>query len=134
MSSKYDYAPIYSTVKALVIRFGAEYTRKYADSTFTETYSPAIGGYVWTDGATTSNTQPYTTETAEGAITDFTEAERRDSSIKVGDKKLLTVEISTPQPEDIFVIGTTEYSYINHETIQPASTSDPLLYKIQLRV
>lgn len=134
MAEKYDYTNVYNTAVNLIYRFGALYTRYTKDTSYIETFSPAIGGMVWTNGTETVDTQPYTEEQAEGVITDFTEDERRDTSIKVGDKKLLTVEITTPQSGDVFEIGTTKYSYINHETIQPASTFQPLLYKVQLRV
>ena len=133
-SSKYDYSRVYTTAINLIYRFGAEFEHRIPDPSFTSGYNAQYGGNVWSNGTTTSITQPYQSEYKEGVVTDFTEDERRDTSIKVGDKKLLTVEITAPQASDIFVIGTTEYSYINHETIQPASTSDPLLYKIQLRV
>ena len=133
-TTKYDYSGVATTAINLIYRFGASMEHAYPDSTYSKVYSPANGGYVYSNGVTTSNTQPTTTETAEGVIVDFNEDERKDSSIKVGDKKLLTVEITAPQSGDTFTIGTTEYSYINHETIQPASTTEPLLYKVQLRV
>lgn len=132
--ARYDYTNIYNTAVALISRFGAEYVHRMVDTSFTKTYDPTSGSNVWTNG-TTSYTEPqYTEELSDGVIVDFTEEERRDTSIKVGDKKLLSVEITTPQSQDIFIIGGVEYSYINHTTIQPASTSDPLLYKVQLRV
>lgn len=134
MSSRYDYTNIYNTAVNLIFRFGSSEVHKYVDPNFSRVYSPANGGYVYSDGTTTYDEPPMLSESIEGVIVDFTEDERRDSSIKVGDKKLLTVEITKPQAGDVFTIGTTEYSYINHETIQPASTTEPLLYKVQLRV
>jgi len=131
---KFDYSSIYSISSNHIERFGAEFTLQRLDSSFTKQYDSATGSTVWTDGTTTYTEPQYVESTAYGVVTDYTSEERYNTSIKVGDKKLHTVTIDDPQEQDIYIVGEVSYSYIDHETVQPSSTSDPLLYKIQLRV
>lgn len=133
--AKFDYTGLYNTAVRLINAFGAEFTLSRLDTSYVQTYDPALSKNVWVNASGVVSEDPvYTTSVADGVVADFSEEERYDTSIKRGDKKLLTVTIDAPQAQDIYTIGDKNYSYVNHETVQPASTSAPLLYKIQIRV
>ncbi len=130
----FDYSGIQSTASSLITKFGGSFTQKQIDTSFTETYNPITGSTEWSDGTTTYTEAQYTSTTADGVVTGYTNEERYNTTIEVGDKKLLAVDINAPKSGDIYTVGDTDYSYVDHETIQPASDNDPLLYKIQIRV
>lgn len=133
--AKYDYTGVYNTAVRLINRFGAEFTITKIDTSYTKIYNPDTGSYIYQNGSgDVSNTPPTTSVTADGVISGFEDKDRYDTSIKKGDKLLLAVKMDAPKPQDVYTIGGTDYSYVDHETIQPASTFQPLLYKIQVRV
>lgn len=70
--------------------------------------------------------------TGKALVTSFTDEERRDTTIKMSDRKLLTIELPAPIQGDVFTVRDTDYVYVNHETVAPGSTD--VLYKIQVRV
>jgi D-alanyl-D-alanine carboxypeptidase len=130
----FDYSGIYSTASSLITKFGDSFTQKQIDTSYTESYNPVTGSMEWTNGSETLTEAPYTSVTADGVVTGYTSEERYNTTIEVGDKKLLTVTANAPKSGDIYTVGSVDYSYVDHETIQPASSVDPLLYKIQIRV
>lgn len=133
--SKYDYSRIYETAVRLINRFGAVFIHKQLDGSYTKRYNVITSSNEYVNAAgDVFSEQPYIESTHDGVVSNFSIEDRYDTSIKRGDKLLLAVLMDTPQSGDIFIIGGVAYSYINHETIQPASTFQPLLYKIQVRV
>lgn len=70
--------------------------------------------------------------TAMGVITDFTEEEINNTSIKTGDKKILSIELPKPLQGDVYTIRDMDYHYVNHVTVAPGDVD--VLYKIQVRV
>jgi hypothetical protein len=110
------------------ISVGALWERKY-DPVNLEIYWENLN-----TGATTT-TEPVDmqqTYTSKCVVTDFTEEEKQNTSILMGDKKLLTIELPTPKQNDVYTVRGVDYKYVNHETIAPGDTD--VLYKIQVRV
>jgi len=133
--AKYDYIKIFDTAERLINRFGAEFTITRVDTSYTKTYNPVTASYEYRNSSgVVVTTPPNVISTADGVITNFADKDYYDTSIKKGDKLLLATKMDSPQSQDVYTIGVTDYSYVDHETIQPASTFQPLLYKIQVRV
>jgi len=106
----------------------ATWTKKFDNVTFVEYWeNNTTGAIVYTEP-----TGGTATIVAKCVVTDFTEEERRDTSILVDDKKLLTIEMPEPKQGDRYTINGTTFQYVNHETIAPGGTV--VLYKIQVRV
>lgn len=105
-----------------------EWEKKYNSITFEQYWeNTETGELTYTEPS--GYTEVYT---GKGLVTGFTDEERRDSSIKTGDKKILTIELPAPIQGDVFTVRDTDYVYVNHETIAPADVD--VLYKIQVRI
>jgi len=111
-----------------VLDVAGVWEHKFDPVTFEEYWQSTVDSsivYVEPTGGTS-------TFTAKAVITDFTENEREDSTIKAGDKKVLTIELEEPLPGDTITAQGVTYQYVNHKNIAPAGVD--VLYKIQVRV
>jgi hypothetical protein len=136
----FDYDAIVSNVVIPQLQdkgVDAVLTREFGvDGEWEKKFDPVTFEQYWenSDGDISSTEPSGLVEVYAGKVlvTDFTDEERTDSSIKVGDKKLLTIELPAPIQGDVITIRGVDYSYINHSTVAPASTD--VLYKIQVRI
>jgi len=137
----FDYATLKTdTVIPLLTKFGATFSIKRTEDTslWVKSYSPTLMQTIWTNQDTLEvvTTQPIATEitySATGVLSDYEDSVIDGTIIKRNDKKLLTADISViPQINDIFVVNSIEYKYVDHVTISPANID--VLYTIQLRI
>ncbi len=130
--STYDYSSIYDRAKELITKYGGTFQIKTLDGE--KTYDPASQSNVYTSSDGTESTEPtYVYTDGLGVLTSYSDDEVDNENIKKSDKKILAIDITEPESDDVIVIGTKEYQYISHEAVQP-NMEDTILYKIQVRI
>jgi hypothetical protein len=121
----------------LVEEYGQSITvKRYVDGDWERKFSTSELKYYWEDSEGTIVWTDPSGEPVEysgyGVVTFFSEDQIDGTNIQQSDRLIIAVSISEPQIGDVFVIGSTEYKYVNHKTVSPGGTD--ILYKVQVRI
>lgn len=116
----FDYTAMATTAAALLKNFGQAMAIR---RTTGDTYDPVAGS---SSGGTTADTANF------GVFVSLKTAFATDFDIAVGDKIAVVDSTIAPLVSDKLVVGSSAYSIIAIQEINPAGT--PLAYRIQVRL
>jgi len=134
--AKYNYDPITAKALELVNKYGTDiYLLKDSSLLWKKKYDRVLLKEYWENTDTTEIVfvQPEMEEyLGDGVLTKFKQEEIDGKLIKKTDTLIIATKIPEPELGDKIRIGSTEYKYINHESVMPNNVV--IIYKVQVRI